>query len=98
MVWFWQQSGPCAHALSQHLAPASAASQVQKHVDQMQKAKEEAAIAKMAALMPHIGAVTRELALQECHWDAERALALLRKFALANADQLASVQKARRVW
>lgn len=67
--------------------------QVAKHLDKLQKNKEDAAVAKLKALMPHVGPVAREMALQECGWDTERALALLRKFALSNAQELSTIQK-----
>ncbi|KAL6780723.1 hypothetical protein ACKKBF_B12010 [Auxenochlorella protothecoides x Auxenochlorella symbiontica] len=70
-------------------------SMVAKHLDKLQKNKEDAAVAKLKALMPHIGPVAREMALQECGWDTERALALLRKFALSNAQELSTIQKER---
>ncbi|KFM23580.1 hypothetical protein F751_2839 [Auxenochlorella protothecoides] len=68
-------------------------SMVAKHLDKLQKNKEDAAVAKLKALMPHVGPVAREMALQECGWDTERALALLRKFALSNAQELSTIQK-----
>ena len=39
-------------------------------------------MAKLEALMPHLGPAVRAVALQECDWNEERALVTLRRFRL----------------
>lgn len=72
--------------------------QVQQHAEKLQKAKETNSLAKLRALMPHIGGPTLDLALRECQWDPDRAASLLRMFAIAHAKDLGSIQKVQKVF
>lgn len=67
--------------------------QVQQHAEKLQKAKETTSRAKLRALMPHLGQATLEVALRECQWDADRAAALLRRFAIVHAKELSGIEK-----
>ncbi len=46
----------------------------------MQREKETLALNKLKLLVPQLGPPLHALALQECNWDAERAVVLLRQF------------------
>ncbi|KAK2077691.1 hypothetical protein QBZ16_004537 [Prototheca wickerhamii] len=69
---------------------------VQQHAEKLQKAKETTSRAKLRALMPHLGQATLEVALRECQWDADRAAALLRRFAIVHAKELSGIEKERK--
>ena len=67
--------------------------QVQKHAAKVQQEKEAKAMEKVGALMPQIGRLVHALALEECSWDVERAVLLLRQFHADNVDKLAGLLK-----
>jgi hypothetical protein len=69
--------------------------QVAKHMDKLQQEKEHKAAEKLQALMPQLGPSVRALALQECQWDIDRAVLLLRRFSVAHSDELRVLQKVR---
>jgi len=71
-------------------------SMVAKHREQMQTAKESRALSKLAILIPQLGPGVHALALEECGWDEERAVSLLRAFQAARPDQLAALAKERK--
>lgn len=83
------------HPLSP-LLPSPSPAQVAKHLDKLQKEKEERGLEKLRALAPTLGGALRATALEECQWDEERALHLLRRFQVAHADELGTILKARR--
>ena len=63
------------------------------HAEKVQKEKEERAMHKLQQLLPHLSATTHAVALQECNWEEDRALALLRIFASAKGKDLKKLQK-----
>ena len=69
---------------------------VAKHAEKVQKEKEERAMSKLGQLLPHLGAATHAIALQECNWEEDRALAMLRMFAVSKAEELRKVQNDRK--
>eukprot|EP01023_Acetabularia_acetabulum_P026339 TRINITY_DN2505_c0_g1_i5.p1 TRINITY_DN2505_c0_g1~~TRINITY_DN2505_c0_g1_i5.p1 ORF type:complete len:442 (+),score=131.62 TRINITY_DN2505_c0_g1_i5:2317-3642(+) len=71
-------------------------SMVEKHHAKLQSEKEHAAMEKLQALMPSLGTMVKALALQESLWDVDAAAALLRKFQVACADDLGTIQKKRK--
>eukprot|EP01024_Parvocaulis_polyphysoides_P068794 TRINITY_DN83970_c0_g1_i1.p2 TRINITY_DN83970_c0_g1~~TRINITY_DN83970_c0_g1_i1.p2 ORF type:complete len:419 (-),score=89.49 TRINITY_DN83970_c0_g1_i1:150-1355(-) len=71
-------------------------SMVEKHHAKLQSEKEHAAMEKLQVLMPTLGTMVKALALQESLWDVDAAAALLRKFQVACADDLATIQKKRK--
>jgi hypothetical protein len=54
--------------------------QVAKHMEKQQKEKEARAMERLHLLLPALGPTVRAVALQECNWDEERALTMLRRF------------------
>jgi hypothetical protein len=69
--------------------------QVQKHREKVQQEKEDAAVEKLASLMPQMGGMVRALALTKTNWDVESALSMLRQFQVACLDKLNAVTKVR---
>lgn len=69
---------------------------VAKHAERQQKEKEERAMSKLHQLLPHLGKATHAVALQECNWEEDRALAMLRMFAVSKAEDLRQLQKERK--
>jgi hypothetical protein len=68
-------------------------SMVAKHADKLQKEKEDRAMGKLRLLLPQLTPATHAVALQECEWDDERALQLLRRFQTAKAEDLEALRK-----
>ncbi|KAL4433824.1 hypothetical protein ABPG75_000265 [Micractinium tetrahymenae] len=71
-------------------------SMVAKHLEKQQKEKERRAMERLHLLLPALGPTVRAVALQECNWDEERALTMLRRFQVAKADDLSKLHKERR--
>lgn len=71
-------------------------SMVAKHMEKQQKEKERRAMERLHLLLPALGPTVRAVALQECNWDEERALTMLRRFQVAKADELSKLHKERR--
>eukprot|EP01026_Neomeris_dumetosa_P017921 TRINITY_DN1698_c0_g1_i1.p1 TRINITY_DN1698_c0_g1~~TRINITY_DN1698_c0_g1_i1.p1 ORF type:complete len:509 (-),score=77.12 TRINITY_DN1698_c0_g1_i1:1351-2715(-) len=71
-------------------------SMVEKHHAKLQSEKEHAAMEKLQGLMPQMGTTVKALALQESAWDVDAAVALLRRFQVACADDLAAIYKKRK--
>jgi hypothetical protein len=69
--------------------------QVQKHQQKVQQDKEDAAVEKLASLMPQMGSMARALALTKTNWDVEAALSMLRQFQVACLEKLNVVTKVR---
>lgn len=57
--------------------------------------KENAAMEKLAVLMPQMGAAVKVLALKEAGFSLEAALNLLRAFQTQNDESLKTIQKVR---
>lgn len=87
-VGFYTRGGP-------DVPDARGRSMVAKHAEAMQNEKESRAMAKLAALVPHLSAATQAVALQESDWNDERALAMLRQFISAYPDELRKLRKER---
>lgn len=68
----------------------------EKHHDKLRREKETNCLAKLAVLVPHIGPTVHALALEECGWDEERAVHLLRAFQADHAEELKSLAKSRK--
>jgi hypothetical protein len=66
---------------------------VQKHQNKVQQELENAAMGKLAALMPQMGDMVRALALAKASWDVDAALGMLRQFQVANLDHLNALSK-----
>ena len=60
-------------------------------MEKQQKDKEARAMERLHLLLPTLGTAVRALALQQCGWDEERALTMLRRFQVGGrvADVLA---------
>ncbi|PSC69161.1 RNA-binding 25 [Micractinium conductrix] len=71
-------------------------SMVAKHLEKQQKEKEQRAMERLHLLLPALGPTVRAIALQECNWDEERALTMLRRFQVAKTDELSKLHKERR--
>ncbi|KAL4450751.1 hypothetical protein ABPG77_001107 [Micractinium sp. CCAP 211/92] len=71
-------------------------SMVAKHMEKQQKEKETRAMERLHLLLPALGPTVRAVALQECNWDEERALTMLRRFQVAKTDELSKLHKERR--
>ncbi|EFN57120.1 hypothetical protein CHLNCDRAFT_143975 [Chlorella variabilis] len=71
-------------------------SMVAKHLEKQQKEKEARAMERLHLLLPALGPTVRAAALQECNWDEERALTMLRRFQVAKVDELSKLHKERR--
>ena len=50
---------------------------------------------KLTALVPTIGKLTRQIALEETHFNVDKALELMRAFQVAHADTLDKLQQRR---
>ncbi|KAL4513382.1 hypothetical protein Ndes2437B_g00593 [Nannochloris sp. 'desiccata'] len=68
-------------------------SMVAVHLDKLQKEKEERGMEKLRLLLPQLSAATHAVALQECNWEEDRALVLLRLFVARKADDLKKLAK-----
>ncbi|KAI7841757.1 hypothetical protein COHA_004623 [Chlorella ohadii] len=71
-------------------------SMVAKHLEKQQKEKEARAMERLHLLLPALGPTVRAVALQQCNWDEEKALTMLRRFQVAKADELSKLHKERR--
>ncbi|PRW57929.1 RNA-binding 25 [Chlorella sorokiniana] len=71
-------------------------SMVAKHLEKQQKEKEARAMERLHLLLPALGPTVRAVALQQCNWDEERALTMLRRFQVAKVDELSKLHKERR--
>jgi len=60
--------------------PAPARPQVAKHMEKQQKEREARAMERLHLLLPALGPTVRAVALQQCNWDEEKALTMLRRF------------------
>ena len=69
---------------------------MEKHYEKQQTEKEHAALASLDALIPQLGKAVKVLALQECSWDVQQTVALLRQFQAANLVKLNQLRKVRR--
>lgn len=78
-----------------NMPDARGQSMVAKHADKLQQEKEERAMTKLAALMPRLSKATHAVALQECGWDDELALTMLRQFESAKAQDLEVLRQKR---
>ena len=70
-------------------------SMVAKHADKLQKEKEAQALEKLLLLLPRLSPVTHAIALEECEWDAEKALSMLRSFQSEKSVELQEIHKRR---
>ena len=66
-------------------SPTTLPAQVAKHLEKQQKDKEARAMERLHLLLPTLGTAVRALALQQCNWDEERALTMLRRFQVGGA-------------
>ena len=56
-------------------------------MEKQQKDKEARAMERLHLLLPTLGTAVRALALQQCGWDEERALTMLRRFQVGAGTQ-----------
>lgn len=49
-------------------------------MEKQQKEKEARAMERLHLLLPALGPTVRAVALQQCNWDEEKALTMLRRF------------------
>jgi hypothetical protein len=70
-------------------------SMVAKHLEKLQKEKEQVAMERLRVLAPRLAPAVRAVALQECDWEADRALEALQAFQAAKAPELAALQAER---
>lgn len=68
-------------------------SMVAVHLDKLQKQKEERGMERLRLLMPQLSAATHAVALQECNWEEDTAVAMLRLFVANKADDLKILAK-----
>ena len=68
-------------------------SMVAVHLDKLQKEKEERGMEKLRLLMPQLSTATHAVALQECNWEEDKAVAMLRLFVAKKADELKKLAK-----
>jgi len=68
-------------------------SMVAVHLDKLQKEKEEHGMEKLRLLMPQLSAATHAVALQECNWEEDKAVAMLRLFVAKKAGELKILNK-----
>ena len=69
---------------------------VERHREKIQAEMEDAAMSKLQLLCPQLGAASRVIALQECQWNVEAALGLLRTFMSQNEEHLHLLHKQRK--
>ena len=62
--------------------------QVAKHLEKQQKEKEARAMERLHLLLPALGPTVRAVALQQCNWDEEKALTMLRRFQVGSQAAL----------
>lgn len=67
---------------------------MQKHAEKLQRAKEEAALAKLRAQWPEMSEAVLVLALEDVDWETDRATLLLHRFQSARGAQLDTLAKA----
>lgn len=65
---------------------------VAKHLEKLQKDKEEAGMTIVRALIPDLSPAVCALALAECDYDGKHAALLLQRFKNANQEQLLELQ------
>ena len=70
--------------------------QVQQHHAALQQEKETAGIQKLQASLPKLCRPVLALALQDCEFDAERALLMLRQFQSDTFDSLRDINRRRK--
>ena len=70
-------------------------SMVAKHADKIQKEKEARALDKLLLLLPRLSSAVHAVALQECNWDEETALQMLRRFQSEKSKELEDILKER---
>lgn len=68
-------------------------SMVAVHLDKLQKEKEERGMEKLRLLMPQLSAATHAVALQECNWEQDKAVAMLRLFVAKKAVELKNLAR-----
>ena len=71
-------------------------SMVAKHIDKLQKEKEQRGMDKLGLMLPQLSAATHAIALQECNWDEEKAVSMLRLFVDTKSEELHKLDKERR--
>jgi hypothetical protein len=70
--------------------------QVQQHHEKLQQERENAGIQKLQASLPKLCHPVLALALQDCGFDADRALLMLRQFQSDKFDNLALINRKRK--
>jgi hypothetical protein len=68
---------------------------VAKHAEKQQLEREQRAMSKLQLLVPQLGTAVLNLALQECNWNEEHAVVMLRRFQAAKAPELGPLLKER---
>ena len=66
---------------------------MQKHMDALQQEKENQAMSRMVALLPHMGVATKAHALREANFDVEEATRMLLEFESHYLPRLEPIYK-----